>query len=233
MRRAISAIGVPRSRSREKAQGPPIPAEVRAGEMHSSICFAPLLHGQLRRAGQRARPVRVLSARLGADRRRVRTAGDAEDGDDKGRADPGDGSRPLPVDRRMPLLTLTVLATFAWEAPMRADDARGEPHRHLARLELSAEREHLAAALAFVRSETSRLGLGRDPSLATRAFRANRPGRAPSGPSHSERLAGLGMLAERLRYRFCVVRHVHHTLLVDPLIALTPMRRGLIAGAGC
>src|SRR5215470_10983242 len=62
---------------------------------------------------------------------------------------------------------------------------------------------------------------------------ANRPGRAPSGLSHSERLAGLGLLAERLRYCFRVVRHVHHTLLVDPLIELTPMRRGLIAGAGC
>src|SRR5262250_1247694 len=70
------------------------------------------------------------------------------------------GSRPLPVERRMPLLTLTVRAPFAWEAPMRADDARGEPDRHLARLELSAEREHLFAALAFLRSETSRLGLG-------------------------------------------------------------------------
>ena len=40
-------------------------------------------------------------------------AGDAEDGDDEGRADSGDGSRPFPVDRRMPFLTLTVLAAFA------------------------------------------------------------------------------------------------------------------------
>jgi hypothetical protein len=80
--------------------------------MHASVCFAPVPHGQLRGAGQRARPVRVLSARPGADRRRVRTSGDAEDGDDEGRADPGDGSRPFPVDRRMLLLTLTVLAAF-------------------------------------------------------------------------------------------------------------------------
>jgi hypothetical protein len=43
---------------------------------------------------------------------------------------------------------------------MRADDARGKPERHLARLELTAEREHLAAALAFIRVEANRLGLG-------------------------------------------------------------------------
>ncbi len=127
--------------------------------MHASVCFAPVPHGQLRGAGQRARPVRVLSARPGADRRRVRTGGDAEDGDDEGRADPGDGSRPFPVDQRMPLLILTVLAAFAQEAPMLADDARGEPERHLARLELTVEREHLAAALTFIRAEANRLGL--------------------------------------------------------------------------
>src|SRR5215472_11943777 len=52
-------------------------------------------------------------------------------------------------------------------------------------------------------------------------------------PSHSERLAGLGLLAERLRYRLRVVRHVHYTLFVDPLIELTLTGRGQIAGARC
>src|SRR5215468_6820316 len=150
-------------------------------------------------------------------------------------ANPGVGSRPLPVDRRMPLLTLTVRAAFAWEAPMRADDARGEPDRHLARLELSAEREHLLAASpsSGPRQADSDWARPRPQSYYASCSAANRPGRAPSGLSHSERLAGLGLLAERLRYRFRVVRHVHHTLFVDPLIELTPMRRGLIAGAGC
>ncbi len=90
-----------------------IPADVRAGEMHASVCFAPVPHGQLRGAGQRARPVRILSTRPGADRRRVRTGGDAKNGDDEGRADPANGSRPFPVERKVPLLTLTVLAAFA------------------------------------------------------------------------------------------------------------------------
>ena len=35
---------------------------------------------------------------------------------------------------------------------MRADGGRGEPERHLARLELTAEHEHLAAGLAFTRA---------------------------------------------------------------------------------
>src|SRR5262245_43869167 len=78
-----------------------IPADVRPGEMHASVCFAPLPHGLLRGAGQRAHPVRVLSALPGADRRRVRTGGDGQDSDDEGRTDLGDGSRPFPVDRRM------------------------------------------------------------------------------------------------------------------------------------
>jgi hypothetical protein len=43
---------------------------------------------------------------------------------------------------------------------MRADDARGKPERHLAHLELTAERKHLAAALAFIRIEANRPGLG-------------------------------------------------------------------------
>ncbi len=43
---------------------------------------------------------------------------------------------------------------------MLADDARGELERHLARLELTVEREHLAAALTFIRAEANRLGLG-------------------------------------------------------------------------
>ena len=60
----------------------------------------------------------------------------------------------------MPLLILTVLAAFAQEAPMLADDARGEPERHLARLELTVEREHLDVALTFIRAEANRLGLG-------------------------------------------------------------------------
>ena len=90
-----------------------IPADIRAGEMHTAVCFAPAPHGQLRGPGRRARPVRVLSARSGAGRCRVGTAGDVEDGDDEGRADSGNGSRPFPVERRMPFLTLTVLAAFA------------------------------------------------------------------------------------------------------------------------
>jgi hypothetical protein len=60
----------------------------------------------------------------------------------------------------MPLLTFTVLAAFPEEAPMRADDARGEPERHLARLELIAEREHFAAVLVFIRADANRLRLG-------------------------------------------------------------------------
>ena len=79
-----------------------IPADVRAGEMHASVRFAPAPHAQLRGAGRRARPVRVLSARSGAGRRRVRTGGDAEDGDDEGRAGPDNGSRRFLVERRMP-----------------------------------------------------------------------------------------------------------------------------------
>ena len=43
---------------------------------------------------------------------------------------------------------------------MRAHDARGEPERHLARLELTAEHKHLAAAFAFIRVEANRLELG-------------------------------------------------------------------------
>jgi len=43
---------------------------------------------------------------------------------------------------------------------MLADDARAEPERHLARLELTVERELLAAALTFIRAEANRLGLG-------------------------------------------------------------------------
>ena len=60
----------------------------------------------------------------------------------------------------MPFLTLTVLAAFALEAPLTADDARGEWGRHLARLAPTAEREHLAAALGFIRAEANRVGLG-------------------------------------------------------------------------
>src|SRR5215471_6101763 len=93
-----------------------IPTEVRAGEVHASVCFAPLARGLLRGAGQCARPVRVLSARPGTGRCRVCTGGDAEDGDAEGRADPGGGSCPLSIDRTMPLLTLTVLAASASEA---------------------------------------------------------------------------------------------------------------------
>ena len=52
---------------------------------------------------------------------------------------------------------------------MRADDARGEPERHLARLELTAERKHLAAALAFIRVEANRLSSGRGRDLPARA----------------------------------------------------------------
>jgi len=50
----------------------------------------------------------------------------------------------LPVDRTVPLLTLTVFAAFASEASVGADGARGEPERHL------VEREHRATALAFI-----------------------------------------------------------------------------------
>ena len=35
-----------------------------------------------------------------------------------------------------------------------------DEERHLARLELTVEREHLAAALTFIRAEANRLGLG-------------------------------------------------------------------------
>jgi hypothetical protein len=43
---------------------------------------------------------------------------------------------------------------------MSADDSRGESERHLARLEPTTERGHLAAALGFIRAEANRLGLG-------------------------------------------------------------------------
>jgi hypothetical protein len=43
---------------------------------------------------------------------------------------------------------------------MSADDSRGESERHLAHLEPTAERGHLAAALGFIRAEATRLGLG-------------------------------------------------------------------------
>src|SRR5215471_12293752 len=111
VRRASSA----ETRKQEESSGAArsIPAKVRAGEMHASVCFAPVPHGLLRRTGQRARPVRVLSARPGAGRRRARTRGDAEEGDAEGRDGPDEGSRPFLVDRRLLLLTLTVLAAFA------------------------------------------------------------------------------------------------------------------------
>src|SRR5262249_56147 len=102
------------SESRKKAQGPPDPYPQRFGPAgYTPACVSHQPRGLLRRTGQRARPDRVLSARTGAGRRRARTRGDAEEGDDEGRDGPDEGSRPFLVDRRMLLLTLTVLAAFA------------------------------------------------------------------------------------------------------------------------
>jgi hypothetical protein len=52
---------------------------------------------------------------------------------------------------------------------MLADDVRGEPERHLARLELTVEREHLAAALTFIRAEAKQARTGRGRDLPARA----------------------------------------------------------------
>jgi len=56
---------------------------------------------------------------------------------------------------------------------MRADDARGEPERHLARLELTAERKHLAAALAFIRPLLARSRLMTSRTAAAYAFESS------------------------------------------------------------
>src|SRR5262247_4229466 len=97
----IGVLAEKRKQGEDSGPARSIPADVRPGEMHAAVCLAPVPHGLLRGAGQRAHPVRVLSARPGADRRRVRTGGDGQGSDDEGRSDPGDGSRPFPVDRRM------------------------------------------------------------------------------------------------------------------------------------
>lgn len=59
---------------------------------------------------------------------------------------------------------------------MRAHDARGEPECHLDRLELTAEREPIAAALAFIRAERRRRDTEtlapESPESATRAAEA-------------------------------------------------------------